>query len=96
MTFRELLLAVKEKNLTKDQLEEYRDNLSSVFADFQLEMANLEKEEALFSQDFDSAVARKNAWRATESGQRLIEVKRYALACKEILNSLKSRLYSIY
>lgn len=97
MTLPELFKAVKERNLTKDQLEDYRDQLSGLFADMQLEMAELEKQEALYPQeDFDSAVARKNAWKATREGQRLIELKRYCIGIKEILNSLKSRLYSIY
>ncbi len=92
----DLIQQVKEKNLTKDQLEEYRDQLSSLFAEMQLEMADLEKVEALFSDDYPSAVARKSAWKKTTEGQRLILLKRYCLATKEILNSLKSRLYSIY
>lgn len=95
----ELIQAVKEKNLSKDQLENYRDELSGLFAQMQLEMANLEKEEAYFlsMKKQDESVAQiKIAWKATNSGQRLIELKRYALACKELLNSLKSRLYSIY
>lgn len=97
MTINELIIAVKEKNLSKDQLENYRDSMSQVFAEMQLEMAELEKEEALFMDGEDgTAIARKIAWKATKSGQRLIVLKRYCLAVKELLNSLKSRLYSIY
>lgn len=97
MTLSELILSVKEKNLSKEQLESYRDELSSLFAQMQLEMADLEKEEALFMERFESTVARaKVVWKATEKGQRLIVLKRYSLATKEMLNSLKSRLYSIY
>lgn len=104
MQLKDLILAVKEKNLTKDQLESYRDEMSHVYAEMQMEMADLEKYEALFienypiSEDgrFQSAIARKNAWKATNKGQRLIVLKRYCLATKELLNSLKSRLYSVY
>jgi len=97
MTLNELILAVKEKNLSKDQLEVYRNDMSQVFAEMQLEMADLEKEEALFMEKTDATVARaKVLWKATKEGQRLIVLKRYALATKELLNSLKSRLYSIY
>ena len=99
MTLKDLIVSVKEKNLSKDQLEEYRDNLSTLFAEMQLEMAELEKEEALYldSQDKEkSAISKKINWKATEKGQRLIVLKRYCLATKELLNSLKSRLYSIY
>lgn len=97
MTLQELIISVKEKHLNKDQLEGYRDQLSGLFAEMQLEMSELEKEEALFMADGEKTVASKKVdWRATKSGQRLIVLKRYALATKEMLNSLKSRLYSIY
>lgn len=100
MTLKELIVSVKEKNLSKDQLEAYRDQLSSLFADMQLEMADLEKKEAMFmnsvKEPHESIAQVKVWWKATEEGQRLILLKRYCLATKELLNSLKSRLYSIY
>ena len=98
-TLTELIVAVKEKNLSKDQLEFYRNDMSQVFAEMQMEMAELEKEEAMFMNNIppDVSVAEwKIRWKATKSGQRLIVLKRYCLATKELLNSLKSRLYSIY
>lgn len=99
MQLRELIIAVKEKNLSKDQLEEYRDQMSQLFAEMQLETAELEKNEAIFmemKEDTKSVAQRKIEWKATPDGQRLIVLKRYCLATKELLNSLKSRLYSIY
>lgn len=99
MKLQELITAVKEKNLSKDQLENYRDDLSSLFAQMQIEMANLEKSEAQFMGleiEGESVAKSKVLWKNTPDGQRLIELKRYALATKEMLNSLKSRLYSIY
>lgn len=99
MQLKELILAVKERNLTKDQLERYRDDLSNLFAQMMFETADLEKEEALFMGDKlpeQSVADRKVQWKATQSGQRLIVLKRYALATKEMLNSLKSRLYEHY
>jgi ABC-type siderophore export system fused ATPase/permease subunit len=97
MKLHDLIIQVKEKNLSKDQLEEYRNDMSQVFAEMNLEMAELEKAEALFMEKTDTTVARaKVLWKATPEGQRLIVLKRYCLATKELLNSLKSRLYSIY
>ena len=99
ITLKDLIIAVKEKNLSKDQLEDYRDQMSNLFAQLQLEMAELEKEEAIFMEqktEQESVAQRKIEWKATKGGQRLIELKRYALALKEMLNSLKSRLYQIY
>lgn len=97
MTLTELILAVKDKSLGKEQLEDYRDQMSELFAQMQMEMADLEKEEALFMDgkgDDETAISRKISWKATKSGQRLIVLKRYSLATKEMLNSLKSRLYT--
>lgn len=105
MTLAELIISVKEKNLSKDQLEDYRDQMSHLYAEMQLEMADLEKEEAIFMEKFKlfdepekevSVAQKKIEWKATLRGQRLIVLKRYCLATKELLNSLKSRLYSIY
>ena len=100
MTLKDLILAVKTQNLSKDQLEAYRDQLSGLYADMQIEMAGLEEIEALFMVEPDvkdrSVAERKVLWKARKEGQRLIVLKRYCLATKEILNSLKSRLYSIY
>jgi len=97
ITLKDLIVSVKEQNLSKDQLEAYRDQLSGLYAEMQMEMADLEKEEALFTGKLDgSAISRKIAWKITESGLRLIMLKRYCLATKELLNSLKSRLYSFY
>jgi len=99
MTLEALIKSVKEEGLSKDQLEVYRDNLSHLFAEMQMELANLEKAEALFmgAKTAEVSVAqRKIEWKMTTQGQRIIELKRYSLATKELLNSLKSRLYSIY
>lgn len=100
ITLKDLIVSVKEQNLSKEQLEAYRDQLSSLYADMQLEMAELEKEEASFMVDPDvldrSVAERKVLWKARKNGQRLIVLKRYTLATKELLNSLKSRLYSLY
>jgi hypothetical protein len=99
MTLTELIVAVKEQNLSKDQLEEYQQQMSEVYAQMQFEMADLEKQEALYmnGKNEDESVAnRKITWKATKEGQRLIVLKRYCIATKTLLNSLKSRLYSIY
>lgn len=102
MTLLELIKAVKEKNLTKEQIEEYRDQMSSLFAEMQLELSEIEKSKAVRMEEMriatptDSEARLKGNWQASEKGLREITLKRYCLATKEILNSLKSRLYSIY
>lgn len=100
MKLLDLFIAVREKSLDKDQLEDYRNQMSDIFAQMMLEVAELEKEEAMFmAKDFGerlSVADRKIQWKSTDKGQRLILLKRYCTATKELLNSLKSRLYSIY
>lgn len=96
MTLSELITKVKEKNLSKEELEDYHSQLSSLFAQMMMEMADLEKEEALYmGKKWEASVAQvKIWWKATESGLRLIMLKRYSLATKELINSLKSRIYT--
>jgi len=93
-----LITSVKEKNLSKEQLESYGDQMSELFAEMMLEMAELEKEEALFmdsKQEKQSVAEIKVKWKATPGGQRLIMLKRYCLATKEMILSLKSRVYRL-
>lgn len=97
MKIEDLIKSVKEENLTKDQLENYSILLSNFFAEMQIEMADLEKDEAIFLEQTDTTVARaKVIWKATEKGQRLIVLKRYERATSKLLDSVKRRLYSIY
>lgn len=99
MTLLELIEKVKEKDLDKTQLEDYHSQISSLFARIMMEMADLEKDEAMFmGKDFGekmSVADRKIMWKVTDKGQRLIVLKRYQLASKELLNSLKSRIYTL-
>jgi hypothetical protein len=98
MKLREIITAVQEKRLDKDQLGQYRDELANVAALIQLEMAELEKKEALYFIDNkqESDIATKRAWKVTKEGQRMIELAHYFKACEKILSSLKSRLYETY
>src|SRR5262245_22561932 len=95
----EVLKLVREETLTKEQLEGYYTALSGLFADLQVELADLEKEEAIFlakERDIEiSVAAKKILWKATPQGQRLIMLKRYATATSTQLRSLKTRIYSM-
>lgn len=98
MKLSELIVAVKEKGLTKTQLEEYRDDLSSIAAQMHMEVAEIEKAEALYlnSSTEEKAVFAQRKWNVTPQGQRQIELKHYIRATDKLLSSVKSRLYSIY
>jgi len=98
MKLEELLKSVKEEKLDKEQLEGYHTQLSNLLAEMNIEMAGLEKEEAIFmnsKHSDDTAIAQKIAWKATESGLRLIVKK--VFNGNEIITKLikKPTLYSL-
>ena len=93
----DLVTAVQEPNLTKEQIEAYYDAMAGLQAQIIFEKANLEKQQALFiATSYEkSAVAKKNAWNATPDGQRLIELKNYADLAKHMTANLKNRTYRL-
>lgn len=98
MDLKALIEAVKEPGLTKTQLEAYSDELTKLFAMLHLELAELEKEEALYLTNFklESGIATKRAWNVTQAGQRLIELDHYVKITEKLLSSVKHRIYSTY
>jgi len=98
MKLLELIKKVNEKNLSKDQLENYRDDLSNLFAQMQFEIAEIRKEKAIYfiekREKTDKETERR--WQATIRGLREIELSHYCKATEKILSSLKARLYNIY
>lgn len=100
MKLEEALKKVREENLDKQQLENYHLALSGLLSDMKMEVANLEKEQAIFmAKDFGekmSVADRKVLWKATEKGQRLIEMKGKVSATTTMVGSIKTRLYSVY
>lgn len=98
MNLKEVIEAVRDRRLSKDRLEQYRDALAEIFALMKLEISEIEKEEALYlcERSDESHVARKRAWKATPRGQRQIELDNYIAAVAKMIDSLKSRLYSVY
>lgn len=100
MKLRELFEAVKDNTLSKDQLEAYRDQLASLYAEMKMEYATLEKNEAMFllseaMREMPMA-HRKAEWKGTNEGQRMIDLKNWMGGTNKVIDSLKSRLYSIY
>ncbi len=98
MNLKDLFTAVKEHNLTKTDLEKYHTELTSLYAQMLLEIAEKEKLEALFFLEKTSPevtdVSIKRTWRGTTDGLRLIELKSFAKATEKVLSSLKNRMYS--
>lgn len=98
-TLLEVLEAVKDQNLSLEQIESFRDEMVHMHTMMQIEMADLEKLEALYfageTQPDVSDVSIKRAWRATDKGQRQILINRYLKAIAKEIDSLKSRVYRL-
>ena len=97
-TLPDLIKSVKEQKLSREQLESYGDELSTLFALMMLEKSELEKLEAIFmtqKTEEQSVAEQKIHWKGSKEGLRLIEIKNYLIATKEMINSLKSRVYRL-
>ncbi len=99
--FQDLLLAVKDENLPLALVEKYRDEMVHLHSAMQVSLADLEKAEALFILDEktkrpdESDISIKRYWKASEKGQRQIEINRYLKALAKEIDSLKSRVYRL-
>ena len=98
MTLQELIRKVKDKELSKEQLEAYRDDLVNLFAELQFELADIRKAKALFflEQREKTDIATERKWQVTKEGLREIELRHYSKACEKIISSTKDRLYRLY
>lgn len=100
-TLRETLEAVKDKHLTKQQVESYYDDLTHLYSSVCMELADLKKTEALYFMDERtkepdaSDVSIKRKWRVTKEGQRMIDLEVYKTVIPRELSSLKNRIYSL-
>ena len=96
--FLDTIKAVKDENLTKQQLEDYHKILCELKGEMKLELATLEKSKGMFMiRNPEVTVAQRDInWKASTEGQRLIELKAFIGAVNSNLESVKARLYSIY
>lgn len=125
MNLKELVIVIKEKNLSKDQLEAYHSDMVYVYSDMQSELADIRKAKAVYfmeNKEYQaiegreikrgigmasgyeqvavtkerSDVSTERMWQVTEKGQREIEISHWLKAIEKLLQSLKTRLYSVY
>lgn len=98
MQLLDLFQAVKEENLSKDQLEHYHKEISELYSQMHLEVGQLKKRRGMYMLAHPelTAAAMKRLFDGSEDGQRLIELESYVRATSAQLRSLKSRLFSIY
>lgn len=95
ISLQDLINAIQEHKLTRESLEQYRDQLSGLYSKMCLEMADTLKAKALFIDGYKAKtdIEKKRKWQVTEKGLRELELKQYLLATKEMLSSLRSRIY---
>lgn len=91
------LLAIKDENLSKEQLDFYYSALTQLRADVRIEKAALLKEKALFMVKHPelSAVQRKINWDASEAGLRLFDLQAYVTSLGDAMEGVKTRIYGM-
>lgn len=95
MDIKTLINEIKEANLTKDKLEEYSSMLDILCAEFELELADVEKAEALFLANCGekTRAGATTLWEASDLGQKEITLKRQLRAISKLASSVKTRIY---
>ncbi len=98
MKLLELFQKVNDRELSRENLEAYRDELVALFCQMQIELATLKKQEAMYllENKKETAVETTRVWDATKEGQRLIELRYYSKATEKMVSSLKDRIYKLY
>lgn len=94
----DLLVKIKEENLTKEQCEEYYDKMVNLHSLMELEVAELEKKSALFMDTFPDVISnaeRERKWKATADGQREIELKHFLRIATKQIKALYSRNFRL-
>ena len=94
----DLLEAIKEENLSKEQLESYYDKMVSLHAMMELQISELEKKSALFIDTFPDDISnaeRERKWKATPEGQREIELKHFLRIAVKQIKALYSRNFRL-
>lgn len=98
MKLQDLIIAVKEQNLSKDQLEQYYSDMANLYAEYQLRLADIRKQKAIFfiKQPEKTSIATERKWQATDLGLEEIDFSHSNKALEKLIGSLKSRIYNVY
>lgn len=95
MILQDIIKQIKEENLTKEKLEDYSSMLDILSAELELELAKIEKSEAMFLADCGEKTrsGATTKWEASELGQKEIFLKRQLRAISKLSSSVKTRIY---
>lgn len=98
MKLLDLLQNIKDDTLSREQIEQYRDELAYLYGDMKIECAELKKKESIHYLQTKipekSGVTVKHEWRSSEDGRRLLLLEAYVSATAKAIDSLKGRIYS--
>ena len=96
MKISELIQKVKEHNLSREQLEQYYTELTSLSAEMELALADLEKAEAKYLNESEEKTrsGADRLWKSTPEGQEEISLKRNLRAVDKLRSSIKHRIFN--
>ena len=96
MKISDVAKSIKEQNLSKDVLENYYSELTSLYTEMELKMAVLEKEEAIYLNECEEKTrsGAERIWFAGVQGQEQIDLKHNIRAIEKLMSSIKHRIYS--
>lgn len=97
-TLLQMMQVVKEPGLSKEQLESYYSDLSNLKARLNQTFAALKKEEAMFlvnRNEGESVASVKIRWNSTNSGQTKLGIEWDIKTIATLLDSVKTRIYSL-
>jgi hypothetical protein len=91
----DIIKGIKEEHLGKEQLENYSSMLDVLSAEMEIELANVEKQEAMFIANCGekTRAGAITKWDSSELGQKEIELKRNLRAVSKLASSVKTRIY---
>lgn len=94
MNLSDVLRAVREENLSLQNLEKYRDSLIHFKTDLHEHIAELKKKRAQYLVSTEGSVAsRKMAFDGTDDGQRLLSLQGHISGLQGEIDSLQGRIY---
>lgn len=90
--------SLREDKLSRDQLEDLFNSLSSLYAEMEIRMGELEKEEAIFLNECGekTRAGAEMKFNATEKGQESITLKHNLRALSKLISSVKHRVIAVY
>jgi len=100
MNLAEILKSIKEQNLSKGKLEEYEQDLASLYATMMMRIGELKKEKAIYILERTNPetpdIKNKRLWEAGTKGQELIELEANVKAASQMMRSVRARIYQQY